>query len=248
VSEGKRDESEEGKMRGTVGAVLAGVGLGVTILASSASAKSPALHAFCVSPTPTCTDNGMNTPTSTNPPDFGFTISSGPATGTLLLDVLVPNNEDTAPGALSFDITSLNSGPTGTASLFSTTAWTDSKTKLDSYLGITASPANPLGAFLPATQKLDPDATGFFVYQADLGSTMLEKQGTNSGPEFSIDGGLPLGSYVLAFLGSGDTYSATANSGALFETGTPVPEPSALLAMCLGLAGMAWARRARRTG
>jgi hypothetical protein len=49
--------------------------------------------------------------------------------------------------------------------LFSTTAWTTGT--LADFLGITASPDNPIGAFLPATQALDPGATGFFVYQPE---------------------------------------------------------------------------------
>ncbi|MBV9724112.1 MAG: hypothetical protein JO299_02960 [Gammaproteobacteria bacterium] len=55
---------------------------------------------------------------------------------------------------MSFALTGTLSG---TASLFSPTAWTSGQ--LDSYPTIKASPTNPIGAFLPSTQKLDPGAT-----------------------------------------------------------------------------------------
>src|ERR1700675_4345316 len=74
------------------------------------------LHGFCAG-AGQCVDNGNNSPTSTNPPsNFGFTVSPGPQTGDLLLEILVPDNEQTA-GA-SYAIT----GPaTGYATLFSPT-------------------------------------------------------------------------------------------------------------------------------
>ena len=48
-----------------------------------------------------------------------------------------------------------------TASLFSATTW--SSGRLDAYLGISASPANPIVAYLSSTQDLDPNATGFYL-------------------------------------------------------------------------------------
>ena len=93
----------------------------------------PTLHGFC-SLTATCTDNGTNTPTGVNPPQFAFAASGGAATGTLLIDILAVNAA--APGP--FTITGALSG---TASLFSSTPWTSGQ--LDSYLGISASPTEP---------------------------------------------------------------------------------------------------------
>jgi hypothetical protein len=48
--------------------------------------------------------------------------------------------------------------------------------QLDAFLGISASPQNPLGAFLPATQALDPGATGFNVFQADWAALSFSPQ------------------------------------------------------------------------
>ena len=108
------------------------------VLSLAMSAASPAnatLHGWCGSgATSTCLDNGSNTPTAQsalNP--FGFTVSPRNQTGTLFLDVLVPNNN---VGAGPFAITG---AATATATLVSPTAWTSGQ--LDSYLGISASPA-----------------------------------------------------------------------------------------------------------
>src|SRR5262249_29261253 len=92
-----------------------------------------------------CIDNGTNSPTTINPPvNFGFTTSPGPATGSLTIDVLVPDNE---ARPASFAITGTVAA---TATLFSATPWTSGM--LDAYLGISASPNNPIGAYLPSTQ------------------------------------------------------------------------------------------------
>lgn len=226
------------------------------VLHSSPSYADPAdpLHGFCWGATPACTDNGTNTPTSTNAPNFGFTISPGPQTGDFRVDVLVPNNEAPTPAALSFSVTGTQGGATntlplsGTATLFSTTAWTIGE--LDAYLGIGASPTNPIGAYLPSTQGLDPGATGFFVYQVDLGTNRLQDNPNPLlGPLLNISPGLPLASYIVGFLDTGITaqhWVATANSGAIFETGRRVPEPGSLLLVSVGLAALGvwtWKRR-----
>jgi hypothetical protein len=208
--------------------MLLAVAIALTFGARNASAQlEDPLHGY------PGIDNGTNTPITTTPVNFGFTVSPGPASGDLLLDVLVPNNV-ALPASFSVTGTLV-----GTATKFSTTAWTSGF--LDAFIGISASPANGIGAFLPSTQGLDPGATGFIVYQVDLGQTTLQdasKPGVS--PLLNIAPALPLGSYIVGFLNEGTSGSpnwvATANSGALFADSV-VPEPSTLAVATLGALG-----------
>ena len=154
-----------------------------------------------------------------------------------MIDILVPDNVSNPSTTYTI------SGPlvgasTFTASLFSATPWTSGQ--LDSYLGISASPTNPIGAYLPSAQTFQPSATGFFVYAADLGTQTLPRNSDASNFDLlTLNKGLLQGSYVVAFL---DSTNATANSGAIFETGAmSTPEPSTWAMLILGFAGLGYA-------
>src|SRR5499426_4445554 len=69
-------------------------GLFLALLSARAAAQ---LYGYCAG-TMQCVDNGTNSPTNMNPPlQFGFTTSSGPSLGNLVIEVLVPDNEVSNP-------------------------------------------------------------------------------------------------------------------------------------------------------
>ena len=217
---------------------LGGVGL----------AHADALHGFCTSPTPTCSDSGAITPVASSDPTFGFWDASGPITGTDLLVFLSPTN--TGSNSLSFSVNVTDGGTADStssvvaASLQSGT-WTSGK--LDSFLGLSAQPTNPIGNYVPDPAGVNSGVAGYYVYAANLGLTEVQNQaGEGSGPTFTLSGlpltGLVGGSFILDFVtpvGAGTI--GTANSGALETTGspnTPVPESGTLLLFGSGLLGV----------
>ncbi len=212
----------------------------------SFSACAAALHAFCYSPTPACSDNGSVTPTTASSPNFGFWSASGPATGDFLVDILVPNNYTLPSG---FTVTGGGNGA-ATASE-SGSGWTGGF--LDTYLGLSASPSNPLSAWLRTTQGNDPGASGYYVFQANLGTNTLAGA-AGSGPDLNA-GTLQVGTVVVGFLGpqtckkeeACSDWIGTPNSAALYDgTSTTVPEPGTLALFAAGLLGCALVAARRR--
>jgi hypothetical protein len=212
------------------GVKLTALALFAVCLISSGSGRADTiddpLHGHCLAG---CIDNGTNTPIIGATNELYFQASPGPQTGTMLVDVLVPNSTPTAGFHVLVLIVSGGGGVGGVeAHLVSGNDWTSGT--LAAYLLATGasvitpniSPPNPIGAYLPSTQALDPGATGFHVYEAMLGTDpkTLAQEGTapDSGLIFTIAGSaLPFGSYVLANLVQSDGNTiATANSAALF--------------------------------
>lgn len=216
--------------------------LSVLVLAlafGGAAWADTALHGVCNGTGgSTCTDIGF-TPLG-NSTTYGFTISSGPDNGDLVIDILLPNNY-TLP-ASGFAIT-----PTVSATLVSSTQWTSGK--LATYLAtvdpadagfLGATPSNPFANYIGTTTTLDPGATGFYVFQANLGVVTIPGQGSGStgNLSFPLTGlGNDLGAFILGFCTSGcpSAVDATANSGALLVT----PEPGSLTMLFAGLLGLA---------
>src|SRR5215469_4935004 len=157
----------------------------------SSIAGADALHGFC---SDCAGSSSASTAAAGALSDFGFWDAGKNNTGTYFIDILTPDNG--AP----FGTYAISGGASGTAALFSSAAWTGGK--LDNYLGISASPTNPLNAWLHATQSLDAKATGYWVYQANLG---LNSLGTSSGtgPLLKLNSSLPQGSVIVAFLENG---------------------------------------------
>jgi len=215
----------------------------------------PTLHGFC-SLGNICVDNNTNTPTAVNPPQFAFASSGQSATGNLTIDILVPNNIALNTLPTSYTI---SGALTGTATLFSSTAWTSGF--LATYLNNPASPTNGIGAYLPGAQTYQPSATGFYVFQANLGlTTLLGTSGVGGAGQdaylMTLGQSLIQGSYIVGFLDQGGaTDGATANSGAILETSPPrlppppppsVPEPTTWAMMLAGFGATGFAMRRNR--
>jgi hypothetical protein len=214
------------------------------------------LHGFCVSPTPTCSDNGTVTPTGTNPPNFGFN-SSGTTMGDFELLLLAPNNEVSSPSTFSLTIAGTNVATASAASsLVNTTAFTGGK--LESVLGLSYTPSNPLSAWLPSTESIDTGATGYFVYTFWFGAETGNPKDQATAPTFKItSGSLPLGSIFAGLqFATGSTTSvigSTPPSAAIFVSGKgpsppppSVPEPTSAGLLLTGLAASVCVIRKRR--
>ena len=251
-------------MKAHLSRLIVAAGIAAFALIAPSAASATTLHGFCVDATPgACVDNGVTTPTSVNPPVFGFTSGGQSESGDFLIGILIPN--DISPPA-SFTILDANTNATlGTATpLSTTTAWTSGE--LGAYMtsvgatNITDGNGHPIGAFLPTTTQasLDPNATGYWVYIADLGQQTLQKNSNAlSGLELTLGSQLPLGSWLLGFLCQGENQTScleNANSAGISEQGPNcpdchvenVPEPITLSLFGAGLIGAAAARGLRR--
>jgi len=241
-----------------------GISLAALVLALGFAgvAQADALHGFCVSPTPVCSDNGAITPVNSNLPVFGFGNAGGAVLGTDELAFLIPNNRDGSP-SFSFTVSVKNGGPTNStntsvlAGLFSLTPW--SSGQLDAYLGLSATPTNPIGSYVPGpgcnggATACDPGVASYFVYVATFSNTLVQPQSNElNGPIFSLsglpgslNGQLPLGSFILDFLtpATGAGTIGTPNSAALEISAAP--EPGTLALFGAGLLGIAGAVRRR---
>jgi hypothetical protein len=180
------------------------------------------------------------------------------------MDLLIPNNDLTAFTTAAPTVTGsgLNAaGLTQYTNGFGTgvTQWTTGT--LAEFLVNSGSPANPLNAFLPATQGLDPGATGFDVFQVNAGAfnniptpnvTPSQNNPAETLPDiFSLSGGIPEGAYIVAFLTEADgSVVATANSAALLVdstlTATPLPAAVWMFGGALGL-GTLMLRRKKKS-
>ena len=168
--------------------------------------------------------------------DFGFNSSPGGATGQLIIDLLVPNNEaEIVLPTLSGTYTGVPHPPASvsiTASAFVNEGdWTSGN--LTDFLGMPTSPKNPLDAYLPNTQTFDATATGYTVLQATItvpASLTLLGGGQSSTMDLDLSllggdynnllaqefTGLPAGTIITAFLNQGaDGFISTAQSSSL---------------------------------
>lgn len=235
------------------------LGLATTHASAQTTVDDP-LHGMICGPTG-CTntgDNGTNTPITPNPitgtvQNFGFT-SSPAATGTLTLDVLIPDTTN----LLSFTLPSVTgSGLPGTGTsvtLFNNgggvagvTDWSTG-TLAAFLLNGTTGPDMNINAYLPSTRSLEASlgqtqANGFFVFQlTGLGPFNLPTPNSDMGivgppisiPDiFSLSRSIPGGSYIVgSFVGTQNSNGhaideGTANSAALFvQPLSSVPGPT----------------------
>jgi hypothetical protein len=182
------------KLSGTVIACISAILLGVAPIARADTIDDP-LHGHCLAG---CSSNGTNTPIIGPTNGLYFQASPGPQTGILLVDILVPDSippiklTELHPGVVI-----VNFGGSGYGGvLVYSVPWTSGT--LGDYLVASGNslitpnikPANPIDAFLPSTQALDPAATGFYVFETFLGGAVYAgagRRGTGLGADLQLE-------------------------------------------------------------
>ena len=219
--------------------------LAATVSGCYADVLEDPLHG-CIIGT-SCSDNGTVTPNRPDTlPTFTFTVSPGPNKGDFLVEILIPDNIINA-ASLHFSISGTEGGAQDTSPIPSADGtlkghWTTGSLG-PGFLGLAlanGSPLNNITAWLPYTQgnhcgsaqnmACDPTATGYEVYQIDLGINKLQSPSNPTKPILTLTASdFPKGSLLAGFLSqtkNGKTkYISTANSGAIFEADGPVPAP-----------------------
>jgi len=225
--------------------LLAAVALMITN-AANADIIDP-LHGACTG----CTSNGTNL-SMNGTGTFGWNSAPPGLTGSLYIDVLIPNDTNLA----TFVMPGLTGFASGTPSLFSTTAWTSGD--LTAYLGppfSAGTPPNPLSSFLTATNTVDAAATGYFDFVlGDIPvTTGLLGPGSIPNDLFMLGGNLPNGSVITAFMvtlaAEAFLVTTTAQSESLLvnQPLTTVPIPGASWLFGTGLVGLMTLRRRKKT-